>query len=268
MIYGKKLIKFVQRQLSKMLGYSMAIDGEVGPTTLGMLAQIPDIPVVWSKKRQIIGFVQYLCKINNIEIGAIDGYNGPMTDSGYDDLLYLLEHGELPNLWRVEEGVGASQASSRWPIQTQQELFNFYGDVGQHQVLLETPYPMRLAWKPSQKIKRFSCHEKVADAMDAALNDIKHVYGMQRIKDLRLDLWGGCLNVRKVRGGNYYSTHSWGISMDFDPANNKLRWGADRATFARPEYDDWWNIWESQGAMSLGRAKNYDYMHLQFARIR
>jgi hypothetical protein len=56
--------------------------------------------------------------------------------------------------------------------------------------------------------------------------------------------------------------------VDWDPANNKLKWGKDKATLAGPEYDFWWQCWEEEGAVSLGREQNRDWMHVQFARLK
>jgi len=49
-------------------------------------------------------------------------------------------------------------------------------------------------------------------------------------------------------------------------ARNKLRWGKDKTQFAKPEYEQWWKFWEEEGWVSLGRLKNYDWMHAQSAR--
>ena len=87
------------------------------------------------------------------------------------------------------------------------------------------------------------------------------------IHRLRLDVWGGCLNVRKMRGGTRNSMHSWGIALDYDPQNNQLKWGSDRATFAQPDYNKWWEFWEEEGWVSLGRTRNYDWMHVQAAKL-
>ncbi len=87
---------------------------------------------------------------------------------------------------------------------------------------------------------------------------------MQR---LRLDLFGGCLNVRKMRGGSSYSMHSWGIAVDLDPIRNKFRWDSRRASFARKEYLPFWEIVENHGATSLGLERDFDWMHFQFARL-
>ena len=92
-------------------------------------------------------------------------------------------------------------------------------------------------------------------------------YGPERIRELGLDLFGGCLNVRRMRGGSAWSVHAWGAALDFDPERNQLRWGRARARFARPEYEKWWALWEAEGFLSLGRARDFDWMHVQAARL-
>jgi len=111
------------------------------------------------------------------------------------------------------------------------------------------------------------CHFKVAKPMTKIFTNTLDYYGEARIRELGLDLFGGCLNVRKMRGGTRYSMHSWGIAVDIDPANNRLRWTKARARLARKEYEPFWRIVEAQGAISLGRTRNMDYMHFQFARL-
>ena len=39
------------------------------------------------------------------------------------------------------------------------------------------------------------------------------------------------------------------------------------AVFSGPEYDAFWSIVEKEGAFSLGRERNYDWMHFQFATL-
>ena len=68
-------------------------------------------------------------------------------------------------------------------------------------------------------------------------------------------------------GGRAMSMHSWGIAIDFDPAHNRLRWGRDRARLAGPDYRAFLDIWEAEGWISLGRERNYDWMHIQAARL-
>ena len=37
--------------------------------------------------------------------------------------------------------------------------------------------------------------------------------------------------------------------------------------FWGPEYDAWWRCWESEGWVSLGRLRNFDWMHIQAAKL-
>lgn len=157
-------------------------------------------------------------------------------------------------------------AKTTWP--RQREVPRFFGGVGQHQTMLILPYPMKLAWKKSQSIMRFSIHEKVHDSALRCFNRIANEYDSTgKRAALGIDLFGGCLNVRPMRGGTQYSMHSWGIAIDFDPVRNQLKWGKDRAHLARPEAEKFWLIWEDEGWVSLGRARNYDWMHVQAARL-
>jgi hypothetical protein len=75
------------------------------------------------------------------------------------------------------------------------------------------------------------------------------------------------MNVRKMRGSDAWSMHSWGIALDFDANRNALRMTSKEAAFAKPAYNQWWKLWEDEGWVSLGRERNYDWMHVQAARL-
>jgi hypothetical protein len=130
-------------------------------------------------------------------------------------------------------------------------------------VTIQLPYPMRLAWDTDTSVIRMRCHKLVADKFLAVFNEIHRVYGYEKIKELGIDLFGGCFNFRKMRGGSDWSTHSWGISIDLDPARNKLKETSRTARFARPEYKDMIDIFYKHGFISLGREKNFDWMHFE-----
>lgn len=142
-------------------------------------------------------------------------------------------------------------------------LLNFSSNL----VKINLPWEHRLSWQPAKKTNSFSCHLKVKNSLERVLNKVFDYYGNEKIKDLRLDYWGGCFNKRPIRGGSRPSMHSWGIAIDYDPVKNKLNWGRDKALFAKPEYFRWWEIWEEEGWVSLGRKRNYDWMHIQAAKI-
>ncbi len=99
--------------------------------------------------------------------------------------------------------------------------------------------------------------------------EIWSVYGkIQKTMDyLGFSIFGGSHNFRLMRGGSSLSTHSWGIAIDFDPARNQLHWKAAKARLARSDCIPFWEAWEKEGWVSLGRKKNYDWMHVQAARL-
>jgi hypothetical protein len=153
-----------------------------------------------------------------------------------------------------------------WP--TESECPKFYGPKGENQTSIVLPYPMRIAWEREKMVNKITCHEKVADSLIRIFKNLKDEYGTLRLTELGIDLFGGCLNVRLKRGSSSsWSIHSWGVAVDLDPDRNLLRENHKTARFARPEYLPMWKIIEAEGAVSLGRARDFDWMHFQFARL-
>jgi len=258
----KKAIKLIQNQLNVMGFDAGQEDGKFGEKTLSALNRVEGLPQNWSKNRKATWLIQKQAKEKGIDSGEIDGYWGPQTEYAFNCLEQLIREEKQPEVWRPEDMV--YQNPNGWPNQApESQLFNYYKNVGENQVRIQLPYPHKLAWKKSTVINSFLCHEKVHDSLLRVLSRVLDSYGLEEIRRLRLDLWGGCLNVRQKRGGSSYSTHSWGIAIDYDPERNRLQWGRDRASFAKPEYDTWWKLWEEEGWVSLGRTKNFDWMHIQ-----
>lgn len=221
----------IQFRLAELGLYTGRLDGIIGPVT----------------KAAIRGFQ----RVNGLKP---DGVVGPKT-------LAKLFPPAIP-----ERDVGPPQPVgpvSSWP--RQRDVEKFYGKVGENQVLLDLPFTMWLAWDLRKSIRRISLHEKVAPSAGRIFARILDAYGPERIDALDLDVFGGSLNVRKMRGGSRWSMHSWGIAIDFDPARNQLSWGKDRASLAAPVYDTFWRLWEEEGWLSLGRTRNMDWMHVQAA---
>lgn len=181
---------------------------------------------------------------------SIDGIPGPGTAAAVMQAL----------------GIPEESAPVRWPRDATPELIDFYGLPGTGQTMARAAYPLKLSWDNSQVIERFSCHVRCKDAFESVFRETLAEYGEEAVRVLRLDQFGGCLNVRKKRGGTSWSVHAFGAAIDLDPDRNQLRWGKDRAAFARPDYGPFWKIVESHGLVSLGRSRDYDWMHIQAAR--
>ena len=150
---------------------------------------------------------------------------------------------------------------------TTQQITKKYGTPNEtgsgYLVKIQLPYKMRLAWDTDTTISSMMCHKLVAENFLSVFNEIYKTYGYDKIKELGIDLFGGCFNYRKMRGGNSWSTHSWGIAIDLDPARNTLKETSKTARFARPEYKAMVDIFYKYGFESLGREQNYDWMHFQ-----
>jgi hypothetical protein len=249
------------------------IDGRLGPKTYDAVAaalakrsaELPAGWQEWSNRRRCVAMLQLLCKEKAIAVGRIDGLWGPQTEYAYDILAYHHEHGRLPPPFRDETPLDVNP--NGWPRQVEAELIRHYGEIGKNQTMLALPYPHRLAWDLRKTVQKFSCHEKVHDSALRVLTRVLAHYGPERITELRLDRWAGCLNVRQMRGGTRWSLHAWGIAIDYDSEFNGYNWGRARATLARPEYDPWWRFWEEEGWVSLGRTRNFDWMHVQAAKL-
>lgn len=151
-----------------------------------------------------------------------------------------------------------------WP--TQANCPSFYGQPGHIEMSTITPpYPFFYDNRP---MKTISVHKKIAAPVLRILTNVLDHYGAAQVHALKLDDFSGCYNPRKMRGGSAWSMHAFACALDFNAADNQLSWGRDRARFGKPIYVRWFELWEAEGAVSLGRTANYDWMHVQFARIR
>lgn len=153
----------------------------------------------------------------------------------------------------------------RWP--RQQDVLTFFGAVGENQTHIDVPFDMVLAWDKSVRLRRMTLHKKVADSAARVLQAVAQTYSAQERIALGLNLFGGSLNVRRMRGGSRYSMHSWGIAIDFDPERNQLSWHKPKARLSHDDALPFWKAWEAEGWLSLGRARDIDWMHIQAARL-
>lgn len=152
-----------------------------------------------------------------------------------------------------------------WPRQA--ECMSYFGPVGQNQVQIEIPFDMVLAWDKGARVRKMTLHKRVAPSAEKVLQRVAGIYSAPERANLGINIFGGSLNVRRMRGGSSYSMHSWGIAIDFDPERNQLKWGAPNARLSHRDALPFWAEWESEGWLSLGRARNFDWMHVQAARL-
>lgn len=242
----------------------------------------------WSDKRQQLASLQAIARLHGIETGAIDGLMGPQTRHAIDVYDARLANDGKPvpavESWRddpsntppVDPSHPLSPAplvklappaipGGAWPKQSQME--SFFGSVGTRQVTMTFPFPMRIAWDLDKTTHKADCHQKCKESFEFIWKSTLEYYGIDELRRLRLDLYGGLLNVRKMRGGSAWSIHSWGAAQDVDPDHNQLKWPRIKASLDNPEYDPFWSIVYSAGAIGLGRERDFDWMHFQFAKL-
>lgn len=219
----------------------------------------------WTSERKKFAAMQLICQKAGIDVGEIDGLAGPMSQQAFDKFNGVAVPRKEIEIANAPKKPIISKVAGQWPLQS--GVTKFYGAVGKNQTSIAAPWPMVLAWNKSQSIKTITLHQKCASSAERAFAKVKQEYSAEQIVSLGLNLFGGSLNVRKMRGGSAWSMHSWGIAIDFDPERNQLKWGRDKARLGKQDAVKFWKAWEDEGWVSLGRAKNYDWMHVQAARV-
>lgn len=272
----RDLVRLLQRKLAASGSYTGPIDGDAGPALAGAVTAALTAASArprqgwqgWTDKRKLVAYLQLVAHDSGIDAGAIDGLWGPQTAFAADSLQTLERTGSLPDPWR-DFDLRPKPNPNRWPKETQASLDEAFGPHGLPNgrtpdlAYVACPWTLKLAWDRRQTTRRIGCNPKVAESLGRVLTRVWEHYGEPEIKALDLDVYGGCYNARQKRGGSSLSTHSWAIALDWDTDHNQLKWGRDRARLARPEYDPWWASWEDEGWLSLGRTRNFDWMHVQ-----
>lgn len=132
--------------------------------------------------------------------------------------------------------------------------------------VIDLPYPMRIAWDSKVTTKRMQCHKLAVEPFQAVFRDLLAHYGLTELQRLGIDLFGGCVNVRTMRGSKTkWSRHAWGIAIDLDPARNGLKTKAPIAQFSKPEYKAMIDIFAKHGFIGYGPEKDFDWMHFELA---
>lgn len=165
----------------------------------------------------------------------------------------------------------------RTDMYTQDEAIAKFGDpadakaIESQMVMEKLPFPLRLYSRNAPAdVTRIRCHKLVMPYALAAFFHTGEAYSEKDRARLGIDVFGGSFNIRFMRGAEdkkVWSKHAFGIAFDFLPSENGLKTGAPHATFSRPEYKPWLDIWQACGFLNLGRTANYDYMHFEFMNL-
>lgn len=174
-----------------------------------------------------------------------DGWAGPGTNRAWD--------------------AATSEKKSSWPAPDERSLIQFYGSPGPSGLItVPIPYPMRLAWDHGSVVRRITCNRKVAESLVICLEGIMELYGdLSAVQDARMDLYSGCYNLRRQRGGRSWSLHAWGAAIDLDSLRNGNHTPWPSIATMPVEVVD---IFEEHGWKSGARAWGRDAMHFQATR--
>ena len=111
------------------------------------------------------------------------------------------------------------------------------------------------------------CHEEAVIPFTNVFNQLLNHYGLENLKTFGIDLFGGCVNVRTMRGSKTkWSRHAWGIAIDLDPARNGLKIKKPQAQFSKLEYEPMIDIFYQNNFISYGKEKDYDWMHFELGK--
>ena len=152
---------------------------------------------------------------------------------------------------------------------TDAQIISKYGQPGNADnfTIIPLPYPMRIAWDTKVRVQKMQCHELAAEPFTNVFNQLLAHYGLSEIQRLGIDLFGGCVNVRTMRGSKTrWSRHAFGIAIDLDPARNGLKVKRPIAQFSKPEYKPMIDIFYQNGFISYGIEKDYDWMHFELGK--
>lgn len=183
---------------------------------------------------------------------------------------WLNKHGGADGIWgKATQKAYAEYNKQFYNYPKYEELNGFYGKpdferkTHPHITYISPPYPMYLAWQPSTKLSRIAVHEKCADSLRYALEDIYQFYGWHRIERYGLDQFGGTLNVRNMRGSVHkVSVHAYGAAIDLDPVRNQLSWNK-KQSYIPQHCPDVIEIFKAYGWDSLGEKHDMDWQHFQ-----
>lgn len=125
------------------------------------------------------------------------------------------------------------------------------------------PFPLIIAWDKSKTTRRIRCHKLVKDDVENIFKDLLREYGLKKIEELEINVYGGCYECRNMRGGFKKSMHAFGLAIDLNPEKNQLRWGRTKAQFAKREYKPLFEVFKKYGWQNLGDVIGKDFMHFE-----
>lgn len=153
----------------------------------------------------------------------------------------------------------------QWPHDDTESKMEFYGDFHQNgwgaKNLVRVKPPFKVYYDGREIEAGLLVHKKIADAVMAAMTEIwdKCGHSQEAVDKTGASDFGGCLNIRKIKGSNNWSNHSWACAIDLSPKTNGFNTG--HGTIGNVVVD----AFKRQGALWGGDYKGRtDPMHFEF----
>lgn len=138
---------------------------------------------------------------------------------------------------------------------TSKQCFDRFGQPGlptegKYMVLFDVPHELEIGFIP----KKIYCNKLLVEPLKQAF---KNLIDRGFINELKT--WDGCYQVRKKRGLQSMSLHSWGLAVDLNQATNQLGMRPTLTTgFVKCFTDagfDWGGAWERKDGMHFQLSK-------------
>lgn len=278
----KSEVKAMQYGLMKLGLYNGEVSGVLGECSivaankylLNNENRVPADYKDWSSKRKLVVAIQILSDEAGFDPGVIDGWLGTNTRNAAAAYIRSIEGLEVFNAWSAEP---IDVNPNGWPSDKSTDLDNFYGKprkgdcsaIESRLVKVDSPWRMPLDWNMSQSRHFFRVHELVARSLERVLAAIEASYSKAEVEQLKLNRFSGDYVCRKITNGSRLSTHAYGVAIDFYGSKNELKrttYDTPPPTLAHSDCQKFWEAFENEGWYSLGRAQNYDWMHVQAAK--
>lgn len=244
--------------------YSDEVDGDFGKNSKAAARALmagfgPDQASYrpeWDDDRVRLAVEQAMMESIGQDLGVIDGMNGPRTQ------IALERWQDHVTFAKPAEGGPAPAGKNNWPRHA--DALAYYGAPGNNHTKITPPYPVFYGDLP---VRAITINKRCAESALRIMEAVKAHYGEAKIHELGLDRFGGCFNNRPMRNGTTLSTHAFAAAWDWDAARNPLRATRDTAQMAKPDYAAYIDAHEAEGWVSLGRSRNFDWMHFQAVRL-
>lgn len=144
--------------------------------------------------------------------GAADGLRGKKTNKALADSAAV-------RFGSKTEAKKADGSRPPRPKPTTADKNRLFGKAGKPPIkTFVPPYGMKFSWD-GKKVNKIGCHALIAAPLEAALTELSNK-GDKWIKKHGLNLYAGCFNYRRARGGSTLSDHAWAIAVDINPDAN------------------------------------------------